>query len=297
MNRPDFAIVGAPRAGTTSLARWLARQAGCAISDPKEPFTFVGDDLSNLRQEQGVSSIEEYKALFERGKRAGHKCGEASTLYLVSNGAIQRLIDFAPGIRIIILVRDPTDVVVSFFNQMRLMRYEDRGLEAAWCAAVDGRPPPLAFPDRLMADYPRIGSLGSQLRQAMEIAPAESILVETFDDLTQDTEAALRRIVQHGGLPAATDFTLDATNQSRVARGTLPEQLRSRRARAVTRRLKSALPGPVVERLRHSRDSLLYKPTDPVVAEGDVKAMIRDHFTSEVLLLEELIGRPLRRPQ
>src|SRR5215467_11507820 len=88
VKRPNFFLVGAPKAGTTSLARYLAQHPDIYMSPVKEPCFFS----TEVRPENfadspnGAGMITEwagYEALF-RDAGDANAIGEASVCYLWS---------------------------------------------------------------------------------------------------------------------------------------------------------------------------------------------------------------------
>ena len=82
MTMPNFFIVGAQKAGTTSLYHYLNQHPQVYMSPIKEPFFFdhemdskgevVRREFEGHRQPPRFTNIEEYSALFEgvRGEKA-----------------------------------------------------------------------------------------------------------------------------------------------------------------------------------------------------------------------------------
>ena len=133
---PDFFLVGAPRAGTTSLADYLGQHPEVFMSPVKEPGYFarelirmpgvkqqIRDDRESLRSyldgpmsqrhhERFVCDWDCYVRLFKNAGDAA-AAGEASPSYLASKrapGAIARRI---PDARIVMILRDPIDRMFS----------------------------------------------------------------------------------------------------------------------------------------------------------------------------------------
>ncbi len=110
---PDFVIIGAAKAGTTSLHRALSQHPDIFMSTPKEPEFFARDD----RYAQG---IETYARLFA-GAAPGQICGEASTLYSLSPLFPQtpaRMKAHLPEARLIYVLREPVARSYSYYMQL-----------------------------------------------------------------------------------------------------------------------------------------------------------------------------------
>ncbi len=128
--RPDFVIAGAARCGTTALHEYLALHPAVFMPVLKEPG-FFSTDLPG-----GVSTLEEYRALFAPAP-AHALTGEASTQYLYSKVALERLTAHNPQVRIIVILRNLVDAAtVNSHVEVRSPRLE------GWLR----RPPALLLP-------------------------------------------------------------------------------------------------------------------------------------------------------
>ena len=114
-SRPDFLLIGAMKAGTTSLFHDLNAQPGVFIPSDKEPTTLVhrGDD---------ADALAEYRELF-RDARASDLRGDASTGYAklpeVDAGLAARAARLcAPEAKILYLVRNPVVRMLSHYHHL-----------------------------------------------------------------------------------------------------------------------------------------------------------------------------------
>ena len=108
--RPDVIIVGAMKAGTTSLFEWLDSHPQCRLSPAKEPHFFS-------REENFARGVESYLALFA-DVPIDLVTGEASASYAdprVAATVAARIRDVAPGVRLVYLVRDPVARMKSHY--------------------------------------------------------------------------------------------------------------------------------------------------------------------------------------
>lgn len=115
---PTFFIVGAAKAGTTSLHAYLAVHPDIAMTTTKEPAVFERDDWREC--------LAAYEPLFPRRARVR---GEASTAYSAYPWAPEvpdRVRQVVPEAKIVYLVRDPVDRAVSHYAQNRYDGYRAR---------------------------------------------------------------------------------------------------------------------------------------------------------------------------
>lgn len=113
MLKPDFLIIGAMKAGTTTLHRDLVGHPDIFLPQDKEPETLVKfhDDRAAI--------LADYASLF-RPAKSGQLLGEASTAYTKRpdyEGVAQRAFDICgPDLKIIYLTREPVARIISQFK-------------------------------------------------------------------------------------------------------------------------------------------------------------------------------------
>ena len=120
MRRPDFFIVGAPKCGTTAMIDYLKQHPEVFVPDRKE-LDFFGRDLVFKGHRL---TEEEYLGFFSRAT-AEKRAGEGSVWYLHSKTAALEIKDFSPNARIIIMLRNPLDMMYSFHSQRLYNGNED----------------------------------------------------------------------------------------------------------------------------------------------------------------------------
>ncbi|MGB7519477.1 MAG: sulfotransferase domain-containing protein [Spirulinaceae cyanobacterium] len=119
MNLPNFLIIGAMKAGTTSLYNYLEQHPQIYMSSLKEPnfFSYKGN------KQQPITTKEEYCSLFTQ-VRDEIAIGEASTTYLSSRQAPNKIYQMIPQVKLIAILRDPAERAYSQY----LMHYRSKNL-------------------------------------------------------------------------------------------------------------------------------------------------------------------------
>ena len=114
-------IVGAPRCGTTTLARMLERHPDVAFSSVKEPHFFSrlnAGSLSDAELRQLVA--DHYLArFFPEIDEHAEVIAEGSVSYLYAPERLLPLLRLWPDAKFIIAVRDPIELIPSL-HQRRL---------------------------------------------------------------------------------------------------------------------------------------------------------------------------------
>ncbi|MGI9508453.1 MAG: hypothetical protein ACR2QJ_03775 [Geminicoccaceae bacterium] len=187
---PDFYILGAPKAGTSSLARYLDDHAAIFVSDPKEPRYFAEDFADRpITDEQG------YLALFADADPAA-LCGEATTDYLVSDVAVDRILAAAPDARFVAMLRNPIEMMPAMHAQERKNGYETIADPAeAWSLigrrkAGESIPALCNEPKRLF--YDDRCRLGEQIQRLQSKVAADRLHIIFMEDFAADTGRVYR---------------------------------------------------------------------------------------------------------
>lgn len=124
MPLPDFIIAGETKCGTTSMYNNL-------IQHP-DILPTLGNGDSTITDDGEVLGVKElrffdryynlgldwYKDCFPKCS-AGQITGEATPMYLYRTQAIQRMSEVVPDCKIIVLLRNPVDRLVSHYNHLR----------------------------------------------------------------------------------------------------------------------------------------------------------------------------------
>lgn len=296
---PNFFIVGAPRCGTTSLYRYLGQHPDVFLPSVKEPRFFAPDLDSGSEWDARafVRDPERYASLFRPGEGRSAR-GEATSLYLFSEVAAERIRAYRPDARILALVRDPVEIVVSF-HKVRLLNSNEtlRDLGEALDAEADRRegrnlPPKVQIPKA--CQYRDVARLAGQLERYDERFDPSRIRVILFDDFVADPRGTVRDVFGFLGVdpaPAAT-IDLEVHNERRRARSERLKRWRNRPG-AVTRAAARVMPGAAVRIVKRAVRRMNATTEGTSGASESVRARLRAEFRDEVLRLEARLGRDL----
>jgi hypothetical protein len=117
---PDFIIIGAQKCGTSSMYRYLCHHPWIVPARVKEVHFFDTESFSN-----GINWYRAYFPLRARmtlAKRGGRRpiTGEASPYYLYYPHAPRRIAQVLPGVKLIVMLRNPVDRAFShYYHQVR----------------------------------------------------------------------------------------------------------------------------------------------------------------------------------
>jgi lipopolysaccharide transport system ATP-binding protein len=209
---PSFLIIGAQRAGTTSLFYYLCSHPDVARPATKE-IHFFDDNYWR--------GIDWYRSFFGLSFGRARVTGEATPYYLFHPAVPTRVAATIPDVRLIALLRNPVDRAYSHYHKMRRMGIERLSFKKA-LAAEERR---LAGEEeRLLADaryrsthhrrhaYVGRGLYADQLEHWLASFPREQLLVLLSDDFFARPGEVYAQTVEFLGLPPWQPEALEDRN-------------------------------------------------------------------------------------
>ena len=299
---PDFFVVGAPRCGTTSFCRYLARNPQICFAQPKEPHYFA-------RLDKDPSEIELHRDYLNRyfgHWGAGHRvAGEGSVSYLYLPEAIERILNFNPDARFIVLVRDPFAMLRSYHQRMRYLLQEDEpDFGKAWVlqsARARGEAVPKECLDARLLMYSEVAKFGSLVQRLWGIAGRDRTQVIVFDDLVADTLGVYRSALEFLGVDYDGQTRFERKYQSRMYRYRwlqklfyLPIRRGGKIIDTSQRSVSNYNPDGSRRRSLISQVAAWNTIAEPAARwTSEVAASVRETLQPDVLLLSQLLDRDL----
>jgi len=285
---PDFYILGAPKAGTSSLAQYLDDHARLFVSKPKEPRYFA-DDFAD----RPITDEETYLRLFDAADET-MICGEATTDYLVSTVAVERILAVRPDARFIAMLRNPIQMMPAMHAQERKNGYETIADAAEAFAAIErrkaGRDIPRLCNEPKRLFYDDRCRLGEQIKRLKEAVAADRLQIIFMEDFAAETERVYQEALAFLGIAAYEPRDFPVVNQR--------HHIKHPAAIALWKLGKTAKDklGLKTNFGLLSKVQAMGLSSQPVAASGDrsgLKQTLRDHFAADINLLGELTGRDL----
>lgn len=242
---PNVFIVGAQRAGTTSLWGYLGQHRQIRTAAVKEPNFFSSHP--------GVAATAvDYRRLFGHGGEAFRI--DASTRYLYDRRAAEEIARACPDARVLISLRDPVDRAYSHYRLHVRRGSEKRSFHEAVEEDLSGRGGG-RLPGRA---YARAGFYAGPVGRYLDVF-GDHVHVLFFDDLVREPERAVEGVLHFLGLdpsdPRRIDYTprnvsavprnwiaaraLSSLPVIRVARAVVPPRLRAGVERKLRRRVEA----------------------------------------------------------
>jgi hypothetical protein len=274
---PNFFIVGAPKAGTTSLYRYVGQHPDIYLSPIKEP-AFFAPELASI-DSTIVKDWAEYLKLFADATTQ-RAIGEGSVAYLSSAGAAQAIGRRLPHARILMMLRDPADRLFSHYLAARVAgatesRFLDWVDEQKRIEAT--RQPPVG---PVLA-----GRYATHLQRFQAVFPKDQIRTYFYDDYVTTPARTVADIFTFLGVDAGAP--VDVREQHNVTMA--PRWPRAQRILSPVRKaIRAVAPAAVADALRRSaRAPVRLRPS------RDERARIVDLYADEIARLESLVSRDL----
>src|SRR3954451_5570439 len=191
MTLPNFLIVGAPKSGTTALARYLGDHPSVFFAAEKELHFFDRHELSDVAW---------YEAHF--ADVGDERCiGEGTPRYMYIPEAVDRMAELLPDARLLVILRNPVDRAYSHYWHNRSRGNEKRSFDdairdeaehAAGGGADDHAQVGYHYLDR--------GHYQPRLERVCARYPREQVHVSLFEDLRDDAQGTYSAVCRFLGV-------------------------------------------------------------------------------------------------
>ena len=297
MTLPNFLLIGAAKSGTSSLYYYLKQHPEVympASREQKEPdfFTLEGEDINRIgpygthTMTNAITDLDSYQALFD-GVTDEKAIGEASTSYIYSEKAPERIHHHIPDAKLIAILRNPVDRAFSHFL----------------FSMSNGREPILDFAKTLQAEEERIAKGWSfqwhhknrgfyfiQLKRYFDRFDRDRIKVYLYEDLRDDPTKLTKDIFQF--LEVDDSFLPNVQkkhNPTRVPKNQTVNTLLNR-PNPLKAIAKTILPKDFRKNLA---DRLKQKNLGKPELSAKLRRQLIEDYREDILQLQDLIGRDL----
>ena len=210
---PNFIGIGAPKAGTTWLAKCLGEHPDVFMAPVKETEFWKFADAEQR--------LAEYAAHF-RGAEGKPAIGEFSVRYLTFPGVPERIRRVLPAVRLIVSLRNPIDQVYSNYWHLRRQNFN----------LPDSTQTPQSIEEALERHRDFLltpARYAAHLARWREQFPSEQLLVILYDDIENRTADVLQRVFAFLGVDPSFQSPSMAAKGTAVRQGTSPRSEKAAR--------------------------------------------------------------------
>jgi hypothetical protein len=286
---PDFYLVGAPKCGTSAMYEFLGQHPEIFVPDTKELLLFATDLSYPTRL-----STEAFLAHFA-ARRGERRSGTAHTAYLQSTRAAAEIKAARPDADIIVMLRNPVEMLPSWHSELLYETIEDiEDFEAALDAEGDrrqGQRVPRAALNSYVESlfYTDVVSFSAQVERYFNVFGRSHVHVILHDDMREDPHAAYRETLRFLGVDPSFAPRFTIVNANKVVRSRVLQRLYFGTAAPGHGAVRRMLPRRVRRRLlkMNARET----PRPPLASH--VSQRLERELKGEVTRLSELLERDL----
>lgn len=306
-HRPNFIVVGAAKAGTTSIYQYLSQHPQVYLSPIKETNYFAKDipldkirkdyykggelnvakyvetDLAEQIHIAFVAEEDHYYKLYKNVKDE-KAIGEISNSYLHSEVAAEEIFQANPDMKIIMILRDPIRRAFSHYKMtLRIGLVKDsfyEELQRDYYAEEKGF--------RVTHLYVEMGLYAQQVKRYLDRFGPDRVKIYLFDDLRENVSGLVDDMLQFVGVD--TDLGVDTSFQANKA--SVPKNaglVHFLRKTGIRKLAKNVSPRFVAEAAK----KMFYKEKDDLKLTQRDKDFLRPIFEADVRELEKIIDRDL----
>jgi len=205
---PDFLIIGAQKCGTTSLYAHLMQHANVSRAFEKEVRYFNDHYEDGVNWYKAHFPTNYYKQLMTRRSGSPMITGEGEPSYLPNPVVPQRVLDLTPGVKLIVMLRNPVSRAYSHYQHRFTRGRETRTFEEVVIA--DKETLQDGWDNMPTGDYKSLGHLHysylprgiyiNQVRNWMSVFPKEQFLIIRAEDFFSDTQRIFDEVLAFLGL-------------------------------------------------------------------------------------------------
>jgi len=287
---PNLFLVGAAKAGTSSLYAHLARHPEVYMAPMKEPhyFSRIHPDPRLAPFFPYIDDEESYLRLFADAT-SERFLGEASTSYFWDETSAWAIKRASPEAKIIVMLREPVARAYShYWNDVR-EGFERRSFRQAINEELEDGTRERGW--GVSSLYVECGLYAEQVLRYVRAFP-ESVALLFFEDFVADTHGELTRVLAFLEIDTQAAFVEGgARNPFALPRGALSAKvIGSGRVRSIVRRV-------VPRTMRAYARSLLLVQTPKPPVDPDVAALLHEVFRPDVRALQALLDRKVPWPE
>ncbi|UAB81923.1 sulfotransferase [Marixanthomonas sp. SCSIO 43207] len=288
-----FFVIGAARAGTTTLYSYLSQHPDIFLPNVKECNYF--SSVQSLDKEvykepkydkkyhmKIIASQKVYNNLFLPAKATQLK-GDVSPSYLWDRDTAKRIFEHNSEAKIILSLRNPIDRAYSHYLMHYNTGYET---EKTFEEALNAPKKPIWGGGNM---YLEMSSYFNQVKPYFDCFPSENIKVLIYEDWTKNKEKAFHDIYSFLGIQSFSKYAADEVyNKTQAIKN--KKALDILRQEKVKRSIQKLIPEAWTEKVKQQ---FFYKETEKTSLSEETITRLKRYFKDDVKKTENLIQQPL----
>ena len=270
-------IVGAPKAGTTSLHFYLQQHPDVCMSEIKEPNYFTAQEVVKLYYDVSpVNSEDWYHSIFTEPTRK--VVGEGSVSYLFYPEVAQKIYEYNPEARILIILRSPVQRAFSHYLMDCRLGLCDISLEEL----LDN---PSKYP-HFYQQFIELGMYHQQTKRYIDVFGQNQVKVMFYDDFKTDTNLFVDQVFSFLDL-RPVDFNMVVKNKFKQPSSTIVAKLYQ--FKWLRSYLNIVFPKVLLLKIK----SVLFKDSKKPKLDHSIKRKLSNIYKNDIAELSKLLSKDL----
>jgi len=186
MKNIDFIIIGAQKAGTTSLASYLSESDQIFIPQEKELPYFLYKKLNK-------NGLKYFIRKYFNTKNNNTLLGLSTPQYMMNPSVFIKIKKEMPKVKLIAILRNPVDRLISHYSHAVRLGVETRGINKVIEELINEDNQDV-FLDDTTNKYISAGQYGSILKEIFKNFDKSQVMIIDFESFITDTQKNLNRI-------------------------------------------------------------------------------------------------------
>ena len=292
MNKPNFFIVGAPKCGTTAMNDYLNQHPDIFMATKE--LHYFGTDLKIKHRISEAEYLEHFSSASEK------IIGEASVWYLFSKTAAEEIKKFSPKARILIMLRNPVDVIHSLHSQHLYDGNEDVfDFEKALNLDEERRkgmklPNSVGF--SVLPTYIDTVLFYEQVKRYLDVFGRENVGIVFYDDFIANTKEIVTGVFQFLDVPDRIEIEYGIINPNKQIKLFYLHRLLKNPPLKLKKIIRIIFPS---KKVRHAIMAKLFKSNIRIKKRDKINqklnARLKNLLKNDIYLLSKLVNRDLSK--
>ncbi len=298
MKKPNLFIVGQPKSGTTALHQFLGQHPQIFMSGIKEPHFFCQDFHQESDRYYGKHLFFDFREenaylqLFANAN-AEKLAGESSVNYLYSQVAAEKIHQFNPEAKIIIVLREPAKFLYSLHSHyVKFTEENEPDFLTALALETERKQEKYTSPRVISPSYLYYSQrvqYYQQVKRYYDRFNPDQIKVVIFEDFKSENERIYREILEFLGVEPSFTPEYEAVNVNKEVKFKAINNLvnnpliKNISKNLLSQEFNEFVRDNIVERL-------LWHQAPKATMPEEIKTKLRQQYQPQVVQISELLG-------
>lgn len=291
MKIPNFFIVGAPKCGTTAMNDYLNQHPDVFMAHKE--LHYFGEDL----QIKNRISEPEYLQHFQNA--VGEKIvGEASVWYLFSATAAKEIKHFSPDAKVLIMLRNPVEMIYSLHSQNLYDGNEDVPDFETALSLDEKRKKGIKLPQSIdffqIPSYIDSALFSEQVKRYIDVFGKENLHIVLYEDFVENTVQVVLNVFRFLNVDTNVRVDYGLINPNKKIRSFYLHKSLKHPPSTLKKAVRIIMP---IRKTRHMIMRLLFEWNVQIrkrkKMDVSVQNKLRSFFAKDIQRLSELINMDL----